>query len=83
MIKKNWEMPELNELGLSQTKCDEGLVGDEAAIADEKLIFGCPYCWNRYWSKDALENHIKKCHPEQREPGSMLPGPGEGLVPIS
>ena len=39
-----------------------------------KKIYHCPYCKGKYSTEFDRENHIKICHPEQREPGNMLPG---------
>ena len=74
MGKKLWSNAEVVELGVESTKCEEGLVDEAIALDGEKIIFGCPYCNNTFWTKEYREAHIKNCHPEQREPGNMLPG---------
>ena len=74
MEKKLWSNAEVVELGVESTKCEEGLVEDSVALDGERMIFGCPYCYRRFWTVESREEHIIKCHPEQREPGNMLPG---------
>lgn len=83
MVKKNWSNPEIAELGVENTKCEEGLVGDVSTLSaqDKALFHCCPFCTNVYLSQKDLDRHIKRCHP------SGIPGWPEGggdiQVPIS
>ena len=79
MVKKNWQMPQVMELGLNQTKC-ETAIGDAVTLDGEKIIYGCPYCVARFITKKDRENHIKICHPGGLPTDDMSVG-GEGEVP--
>ncbi len=76
MVKKNWEMPELMELGLKSTKedCSTLKTGEKCFMNHT-----CQYCGKEFkagsFSHIEYELHVAKCG----KPGYPLPGPGEGV----
>lgn len=81
MIKKNWSNPEMMELGLGNTQCEEDLVTEDGIDSQAKQ-FQCPHCDKKYRTEWGLRNHIQNCHPTV--PGGDLDGGFDiGVTPIS
>lgn len=51
---KKWEQPEINALGVNQTK-------DEDLNENAKIFFPCQYCGERFWTKHQRDEHQKTC----------------------
>lgn len=64
---KKWENPELNVLGLANTK-EEGI-----ETADEKWGIRCPYCRLPFLTDAQLYVHVDQKHTELEVPDGTLP----------
>ncbi|WP_053984372.1 hypothetical protein [Niameybacter massiliensis] len=68
-MKKEWKIPQVMGLGVQSTHEDEDL------NANAKIFYACKYCCERFWTKNARNEHELTC---ARRPVPPIAGEGDG-----